>query len=119
MVDSGAAESVALPSLAPWVPTVESAGSKRGQMYLSASGNKLPNLGEKVMDVLTEDGAPARATYQVANVIRAPGAVFLSCVTKAMPSCSRRAGVYHGSIRFGYALSAREHLLVGYVCAGA
>ena len=79
MVDSGAAESVAPPSMAPWVQTKESVGSKRGQVYLSASGNKLPNLGEKIMDVITEEGPPAKATYQIANVTRALCAVSRMC----------------------------------------
>ena len=47
VVDSGAAESVAPESMAPWVPMKASEGSKRGQTYMSASGAKLPNLGEE------------------------------------------------------------------------
>ena len=46
---------------------------------MSASGNRLPNLGEKVMNVMTEDGIPAKATYQVANVTRALCAVSRVC----------------------------------------
>ena len=47
VMDSGAAESVARPDLAPWIAAEESEGSRRGQTYVSASGDRLPNLGEK------------------------------------------------------------------------
>ena len=70
VVDSGAAESVAPVGMAPWVPKRESEGSKRGQTYLSASGDKLPNLGEKQFDMLTSEGNWAQATFQVAEVTR-------------------------------------------------
>ena len=70
VVDSGAAESVAPESMAPWVPMRESEGSRRGQTYLSASGDKLPNLGEKKFDMMTSEGNWAQATFQVAEVTR-------------------------------------------------
>ena len=70
VVDSGAAESVAPSSMAPWIPTVPSEGSKRGQVYMSANGAKLANLGEKHFQVMTAEGNPAAATFQVAEVTR-------------------------------------------------
>ena len=70
VMDSGAAESVAPPDLAPWVEVQESEGSRRGQTYVSASGDRLPNLGEKRLQVTTEEGNKALATYQVADVTR-------------------------------------------------
>ena len=70
VIDSGAAESVAPASMAPWVPTVPSEGSKRGQVYMSANGAKLANLGEKHFQVVTAEGNPAAATFQVAEVTR-------------------------------------------------
>ena len=69
-IDSGAAESVAPVQMAPWVPRQESEGSKRGQTYLSASGEKLPNMGEKKFDMVTSEGNWAQATFQVAEVTR-------------------------------------------------
>ena len=59
-IDSGAAESVAPVQMAPWVPRQESEGSKRGQTCLSASGEKLPNMGEKKFDMVTSEGNWAR-----------------------------------------------------------
>ena len=70
VLDSGAAESVALADIAPWVPISESMGSKRGQTYMSACGEKLPNLGQKQMKVWTNEGKPAMATFQCADVTR-------------------------------------------------
>ena len=57
----------------------ESDGSRRGQTYLSVSGNRLPNLGEKKLEVTTSDGQAATATYQVADVTRALCAVSRIC----------------------------------------
>ena len=56
VMDSGAAESVAPADLVPWVPVQESAGSKAGRKYLSASGEVLSNLGEKKIEVFTNEG---------------------------------------------------------------
>ena len=70
VMDSGAAESVAPPDLAPWIAAEESEGSKRGQTYVSASGDRLPNLGEKKLRVTTVEGHKALATYQLADVTR-------------------------------------------------
>ena len=70
VMDSGAADSVALAVIAPWVPISESVGSKRGQIYMSACGEKLPNLGEKLMKVWTNEGKPAMATFHCADVTR-------------------------------------------------
>ena len=38
---------------------------------MSASGEKLPNLGQKTLDAVTEEGRGAKATFQVADVARA------------------------------------------------
>ena len=70
VVDSGAAESVAPSSMAPWVPVRPSEGSTRGQCYMSASGAKLPNQGEKKFSMMTPEGNWAEATFQVADVTR-------------------------------------------------
>ena len=70
VMDSGAAESVAPSSIAPWLDIKESEGSKFGRKYLSASGEVLPNLGEKNLDVVTEEGMAAKTTFQIADVTR-------------------------------------------------
>ena len=78
-VFSEAAESVAPVEMAPWVPIQESAGSKRGQTYMSASGDKLPNLGEKKLEIMTTEGQAATATFQCADVTRALCSVSKVC----------------------------------------
>ena len=51
-------------------------GSRRGQTYMSAGGEKLPNLGQKRLEVVTSEGNPAKATFQCADVTRALCAVY-------------------------------------------
>ena len=79
VLDSGAAESVALPTVAPWVEVQESIGSKNGQTYQSASGAKIANQGEKRLQVVTEEGQEAEATFQIAEVTRPLSAVSRIC----------------------------------------
>ena len=56
VMDSGAAESVAPPSMAPGVVMEESPGSQRGQHYISASAGRLPNMGQQRLQVKTNEG---------------------------------------------------------------
>ena len=49
VMDSGAAESVAPSDMAPWLPIKESDGSRAGRKNVSASGEVLQNLGEKMV----------------------------------------------------------------------
>ena len=65
VMDSGAAESVAPADVAPWVPMLESSGSKRGQTYMSACGEKLPILGQNQLKVWTNEGKLAVDTFHV------------------------------------------------------
>ena len=59
VLDPQAAESVAPPSLAHWIDASESDGSNRGPKYVSPSGKRIPNLREKKLRVVTEDGSEA------------------------------------------------------------
>ena len=68
VMDSGAAESVALADMAPCVPMLESSVPNRGQTYMSVCGEKLPNLGQKQLKVWTNEGTLAVATFQCADV---------------------------------------------------
>ena len=47
VMDSGAAQNVAPPSMELGVVMEESPGSKRGQHYVTASGGRLPNMGQQ------------------------------------------------------------------------
>ena len=79
VVDSGAAESVAHPSMCPQYPVKESVGSRAGHSYTSASGNTIPNLGEQVLPTVTCDGRNACIKYQSADVSRALNSVSEIC----------------------------------------
>ena len=57
--------------MAPEVRVEESPGSRRGQVYMSASGERIPNLGQQNIDFITDEGRPLRGQYQVAEVNRA------------------------------------------------
>ena len=69
-IDSGAVDSVAPATMAPNVEVRESAGSRRGQNYLSASGEIIPNQGQQILEVQTDEGSEVRATYQTGDVSR-------------------------------------------------
>ena len=70
VMDSGASESVAPPTMCPHYDIVPSEGSKIGQEYLSASNTVIPNLGEQVLDVMLDDGRETQVKYQIADVSR-------------------------------------------------
>ena len=78
-MDSGAAQSVAPPSMAPGVPIEESPGSQRGQQYVSASGDRMPNMGQQKLQVQTSKGRDAKVLYQIAEVSRPLTAVSQTC----------------------------------------
>ena len=69
-VDSGAAEVVAPMSFAPAYAVEESEASKRGVAYRAASGHRMPNMGQKKVDFVTEDGDTRRMTFQITNVTK-------------------------------------------------
>ena len=52
VMDSGASESVANPKTCEQYEARPSSGSKAGMNYVSASGDLIPNLGEKVISVV-------------------------------------------------------------------
>jgi hypothetical protein len=68
IIDSGAVEHVLPPSFLPRVRMTESPGSKAGKRYLSATGEAIPNLGQKVLYGKTREGQPRNITFQIAPV---------------------------------------------------
>ena len=79
VMDSGAAQSVAPPSMAPGVTMEESPGSKRGQHYVSTGGGRLPNMGQQRLKAQTNEGRNASVVYQIAEVSRPLTAVSQTC----------------------------------------
>ena len=79
VMDSGASESVTCPSTCPDYEAVPSRMSKAGLNYVSASGDPIPNLGEKMIQVMTGNGKESTAKYQVADVSRTLNSVSEIC----------------------------------------
>ena len=68
-----------LPNMAPGVATDESPGSKRGQAYIAAGHERIPNMGQQVLDVVTSEGYETQALFQIAEVTRPLTAVGSTC----------------------------------------
>ena len=66
--DTGATQSVIAPNEVPSVPIQDSLGSKAGQVFTSASGGRMPNQGQKMFAVESNEGDQFSMTYQVADV---------------------------------------------------
>ena len=78
-MDSGASDNCGPPELAPEVPIEESAGSKRGQRYAAAGGKMIDNLGQKTVEMVTQDGKGVVGTWQMAEVVRPLNSVKKIC----------------------------------------
>ena len=68
IIDSGAVEHVLPPNCLPRLRMTESVGSKAGKRYLSATGEAIPNMGQKILYGKTREGQPRNITFQVAPV---------------------------------------------------
>ena len=79
VMDSSAADSVAPEDIASCVPVVECPGSKRGQYHPSASGDRLPNLRQKLSQLVTGERNETTTTCQIADVTRPLSAVSKAC----------------------------------------
>lgn len=98
--------------MAPGVPIQESPGSKRGQAYIAAGHDRIPNIGQQVLNVVTNEGYETQALYQIAEVTRPLTAVGSTCdrrnvviygphggcilnlETRIQTDFSRRGGIY-------------------------
>ena len=79
VMDSGASEAVAPPTMCPHYEITPSPGSLAGQSYVSASDDLIPNLGEQVLDAETMDGRACQLKYQMADVTRPLNSVSEIC----------------------------------------
>ena len=79
IMDFGAAESVAPPTTCPHVPLTESVGSRVGQDYRTAGGERLRNKGQRHIQVWTDEGCTVGMTYQVADVTKPLNPVSKMC----------------------------------------
>ena len=69
-IDSGAAVCVAPPSWRPQFKAKQSAGSKMGVHYVTASGARIKNEGEKQIKIKTKTGDVRQMTFQIAKVTK-------------------------------------------------
>ena len=102
-VDSGAAKSV-LPS--KWLPEYEakeSAASKAGVFYVAANGQKLPDKGEKRINVITDEGKKRTMNFAVADVTKALGSVGEMCAAghRVVFDDSKEGGSYIENLKNG------------------
>jgi len=68
IIDSGATVPVFPPRIGKLYKIQESEGSRNGDEYRVANGDKIPNLGEKVLPVVTEEQTVRGITAQIADV---------------------------------------------------
>ena len=78
-VDSGAVDTVAPPSVASHVPIESTWASQEGYCYRAANGQLLPNLGERKIRGVTQEGSAVGLTFQVAEVTKVLGSVSKFC----------------------------------------
>ena len=78
-IDSGAGRSAMDPSDIPEYALQPSEGQRRGQVFVGAGGERIPNLGQKTVPLFMADGTAATATFQAAAVRKPLMAVSASC----------------------------------------
>ena len=79
IIDSGAAETVIPHTCVADHPVWETAASKSGVCYSSATNEPIPNLGEQKVPLVTQEGSLRIMTCQVAPVHRPLGSVRRMC----------------------------------------
>ena len=72
VMDSGASESVAPPTMCPQFDIKPSPGSIIGQNYLSASNGVMYNVGEQILEVVTSTGKESAVKYQMVDQVTRP-----------------------------------------------
>ena len=79
VMDSGCGQSVIPPTACPTYEISSSPGSRRGQQYMAASKHTIPNLGEQLLNIVTDELKEGKLKYQVADVSRPLNAVSEIC----------------------------------------
>ena len=81
IVDSGACASVIPTDWCDHVPTTSTPQSKAGEFFRAANGRKIFNQGEKVISMMTKEGAMRDMKFAVCDVSKALGSVSQMCKT--------------------------------------
>ena len=79
VMDSGAADNVLPVDMAVNFPLLETDASRRGQVFATADGGVLPNKGERMVTMTTQDGTRVCGKYQVAGVTKALNSIAKIC----------------------------------------
>jgi len=79
VMDSGCGTSVAPPGMCPAYPLLESEGSRRGQEFVSATEDVIPNLGQQKLNVVLPDSSETNVKYEIADVSRALNSISEIC----------------------------------------
>ncbi len=95
VMDSGSVDHVCARDVAPEIPVQPSAGSRRGQEFVTASGGRMRNDGKQALQVLTEEGAAAEMEFQVTGVKRPLCSVGRLCDRGNRVVFGRGGGVVH------------------------
>ena len=78
-MDTGAAQSVAPPSLACHLPMVETAASRRGAEFQTADGNRILNQGRRSIPSYTSEGKQVTMEYDATDVVKLLNSVSQIC----------------------------------------
>ena len=78
-VDSGACDNVISPDDVPEQPVVESAASKKGENFYSATGEPIPNLGDIKLPMITREGTARGMLMRAAPVSKPLASVKRIC----------------------------------------
>ena len=81
VVDSGASASVMPQDWCPHVPTVPTPQSEQGEYFRAANGNNIYNHGEKMVTMMTQEGAKRDMKFTVCDVSKALASVSQMCRT--------------------------------------
>ena len=107
-VDSGAGESVSPPDVATSFPIIETKASKEGVYYISASGDRIYNEGEKRVTCTTQEGHRQSWMFQVADVNKVLASVSRMCESGRHKVVFQRGDSFIEDIKSGQRTQLRE-----------
>ena len=79
VVDSGASASVMPAEWCPHVPTMATKESEQGEFFRAANGNKIYNQGQKMVTMMTQEGAHRDMRFTICDVSKALASVSQMC----------------------------------------
>ena len=79
VVDSGASASVMPEEWCPHVPTTPTKESEQGEFFRAANGNKIYNQGQKMVTMMTQEGAHRDMRFTICDVSKALASVSQMC----------------------------------------